>query len=117
MAVNPVARYMILCDDFEVDAADSRRINIYGLLSTVLTQQEGHFPYLLPQFSVLLTLTGGRGRGTGQIACVLEETGQQIFMTPNRPIKFPNDPLQVVGLGFRLENCLFPRAGTYLVQF
>jgi hypothetical protein len=62
-------------------------------------------------------MTEGRGQGEGQIVCVLEETGQKMFETAKRPIPFGPDPLEVVGVPFRVRDCRFPRPGLYSIQF
>ena len=35
MALKPIVRYMILCDDWETDPIKARSINILGLLSNI----------------------------------------------------------------------------------
>ena len=66
---------------------------------------------------VFLTLTEGRGEGEGKLVCIFEENGEQVFETRGRPISFGSDPLEVVGVPFRVRNCLFPRPGLYSMQF
>jgi hypothetical protein len=66
---------------------------------------------------VFLALTEGRGTGTAQIICVFEDTGQKIFETPQRQVAFGADPLEVVGLPFRIRDCRFPYPGMYSIQF
>jgi len=34
-----------------------------------------------------------------------------------RTIPLPTSPLEVVGVTFRIRNCLYPEPGLYLVQF
>jgi len=115
--VDPVVRYMILCDDMGSAPNNPRRINIFGLLSTIRPQHDPPYPHIRPEFTVFVALTEGRGRGEGRISCVYEENGEEIFRSPTREIAFPDDPLQVVGLRFRVQECRFPRAGRYSVQF
>jgi hypothetical protein len=117
MAMKPVVRYMILCEDWGVDLANPRRVNIYGLLSNIHSVDQPSYPLLYRELCVFLALTEGRGAADGQIVCVFEETGQKVFETPNRQIAFGADPLEVVGVPFRIRDCPFPRAGVYLVQF
>jgi hypothetical protein len=117
MAVNPVVRYMILCDDWGTDLNNPRRVNIYGLLTNIRAIDQPPFPLLYRELCVFLVLTEGRGTGDGQIRCVFEETGQKVFETPKRQIAFGADPLEVVGVPFRIGDCRFPRAGQYFIQF
>jgi hypothetical protein len=117
MALKPVVRYMLLCEDWHTDPDEQQRITIVGLISQIVALDEPAYPLLYQQLCVFLVLTEGRGQGEGQIVCVLEETGQKVFETRKRPIVFGSDPLEIVGVPFRILDCPFPQAGRYLVQF
>jgi hypothetical protein len=39
------------------------------------------------------------------------------FSTRTRTMPLPNDPLEVVGLSFRIFHCPFPDPGLYWVRF
>jgi hypothetical protein len=108
---------MILCEDWESDKATKRRINVLGVLSNVDSFEEPPFPLLVRELCVFLALTEARGQGTAQIVCRLEETGEVVFATPIRSVSFRNDPLEVIGVPFRIRDCPFPRAGMYVVEF
>jgi hypothetical protein len=47
------------------------------------------------------------------------DSGQFAYAGPDRPWRaaLPNDPLEVVGLPFRIRNIEFPEPGLYWVQF
>jgi len=115
--MTPILRYMILCQDWGRDPSNPLRINIYGVLSNIYALDDPPYPLLYREFCVLLMLTGGRGTGDGQIICVFEDTGQRIFGSPKQPITFGPDPLDVIGVAFRLSDCSFPAPGLYSVQF
>jgi len=117
IVIKPIVRYMILCEDWEADPASPRKVNILGLLSNIVSYEDPPYPLLYRQFSVFLALTGCRGSGRGQILAVFEETGQVIFKTSLREIQLGSDPLDVVGVAFRIRDCLFPNAGMYSIQF
>jgi hypothetical protein len=117
MPLQPVVRYMILCDDWGIAQDNPRRVNIFGLLSNIRSVDQPPYPLLYRELCVFLALTEGRGSGNCQIRCGFEETGETVFETPSRPITFGDDPLEVVGVPFRIRGCRFPRAGLYLVQF
>ncbi len=108
---------MILCEDWSTDPGQHRRVSIYGLLSNIRSLEQPPYPLLYRELCVFLALTEGRGVGHAQITCVLEETGQKVFETPQRQVEFGADPLEVVGLPFRIRDCPFPRAGMYSIQF
>jgi hypothetical protein len=117
MAIVPVVRYMLVCDDWRFDALNSRRITVIGLLSNIHSVDDPPYPLLYRELCVLLILTGGRGEGDGHIVCVVEETGQKVFETRKRRVKFGPDPLDVTGVPFRIRDCPFPFAGLYSIQF
>ena len=117
MAIQPVVRYMLLCDDWRVDPDNGRRVVIIGLISNIDAIDEPAYPLLYPEICVFLVLTDGYGQGQGKIVCVYEETGERVFETRSRPILFGPDPLEIVGVPFRIRDCPFPRPGMYSVQF
>lgn len=117
MAINPVVRYMILCDDWQNDPENHRRVTIVGLISNIHATDDPAFPLYYREICVFLALTDGYGHGEGKIVCVHEESGENVFETLSRPIPFGPDPLEVVGVPYRIRNCIFPRAGMYSFQF
>lgn len=114
--MNPVVRYMLLCNDWATDPAHNRRINIYGLLSNIHSLDQPAYPLLYREFCVFAVLTECRGQGNVQIRCVQEESGKQILATQKYAISFGNDPLDVIGVPIRIRDCAFPDAGLYSVQ-
>jgi hypothetical protein len=117
MAIQPVVRYMILCEDWGVDPNNARRVMILGLISNIQGIDDPPYPLLYQEMCVFLALTDGYGQGEGKIICVHEGSGQKAFVTRSRPIIFGPDPLEVVGVAFRIRDCVFPRPGLYSVQF
>ena len=117
MPINPVVRYPLLCDDWLLGPQNNRRVTIVGLISNIHALEDPPYPLFYREMCVFLALTEGRGQGEGKIGSVIEETGQKIFETRGRPISFGPDPLEVVGVPFRIQNISFPRAGLYSVQF
>jgi hypothetical protein len=117
MSVTPIVRYMILCDDVLRDPGDDRRVSILGLISNIRPSGDEPYPLTHAELCVFLSLTEGRGQGIGKIACVDEESGRVAFETPQRSIRFGDDPLDVIGITFRIRSCPFPRPGLYAVQF
>ena len=117
MAIQPIVRYMLLCDDWKLDGPADQRLTIVGLLWNIHSVGDLPYPLLYRELCVFLALTEARGRGEGHIVCVLDDTGETVFETPKRPIQFRADPLEVVGVSFRIQDCTFPRAGRYSVQF
>jgi hypothetical protein len=108
---------MILCEDWGIDPDNPRRVNIRGLLTNIDSVDQPAYPLLFHELCVFLALTEGRGTGEAQIICAAEDTGQQVFGTPKRSVSFGDDLLEVVGVPFRIRDCVFPEAGLYSVQF
>jgi hypothetical protein len=117
MAIKPVVRYMLLCEDWQLDPANSRRVTIVGLISNIRALDDPPYPLLYREICVFLALTDTVGQGEGKIICVHEQSGQKIFETRPRPIAFGPDPLEIVGVPFRIRDCFFPHSGMYSVQF
>ncbi len=108
MAIKPVVRYMLLCDDWWLNPENNRRIVIIGLLSNIHAMEEPPYPLFYREMCVFLALTEGRGQRAGKIVCVWAEDGKKIFETRERAISFGDDPLEVVGVPFRIRDCSFP---------
>ncbi len=117
MAITPVVRYMLLCEDLRLDPQNRRQVTIIGLVSNIHSLDQPPYPLIYRELCVFLALTEGRGRGEGRINCVFEETGEKAFETAKRQIQFGRDPLEVVGVTFRIRDCRFPFPGRYSVQF
>ena len=53
----------------------------------------------------------------GRIEIHHADSGQVLFRTQTRTIPFSSDSLDVVGVTFRVRNCLFQEPGLCWVQF
>ena len=113
----PVVRHMLLCEDVRSDANNPHRVNILGLVSKIEVLSDPPFPLRLPELCVYLLMTDERGRGQASIVGVHADSGQAVFASPERNLQFGADPLAVVGVIFRIEDCVFPEAGLYWIQF
>jgi hypothetical protein len=115
MAIKPVVRYMLLCEDWKLDLENNRRITILGLITNIRSLEDPPYPLLYREMCVFLALTEGRGQGEIRLICFTEE-GEETVFDIVRTISFGTDPLEVVGVPFRIRNFLFPKAGVYSVQ-
>jgi hypothetical protein len=113
----PIVRDMVICDDCRSDPNNSHLAIIVGVLNNINSIDLPSYPLLYRKMCVFLALTEGRGHGEGQIVCVIEETGQEVFATPKREITFGPDPLAIEGVVFRIRDCPFPVPGMYSIQF
>src|SRR5687768_3106134 len=101
MAIVPVVRYMLLCEDWMTDPLDPLRVTIIGLLNSIRAVDQPPYPLVCEELCVFLALTDGRGHGQGQIVCVFEDDGRPMFATPKRILEFGSNPLEVRMFGFR----------------
>lgn len=115
--VIPTVRHMLLCDDAEAQQDHPNRWNVSGLLHTLTFAADTTFPTYHPLLTILLHLTGGRGSDAVKIVGVHADSEQVVFATPERTIQFPNDPLAVYGLIFRILDTPIPQRGLYYIQF
>lgn len=113
----PVVRYMLVCDDVWRPHANPNNPIVVGLTSIIQSSSSPPFPMVLDRLCVYLVLTEGRGTGQGHLRLVHEETNQTIWETPPRPIGFPDNPLELSGIIYRVRRCRFPMAGLYNLQF
>lgn len=117
MAVKPVVRYMLVCEDWHTDPDQRHRVTIVGLLTNLVSVDDPPFPLLYRELCVFLALAAGRGTGSGKVVCVDADTGQGVFETRSRPVPFGPDPLEVIAVPFRIRDCRFPKAGAYSIQY
>lgn len=117
MAVHPIVRYMIICEDWHPDPGNAHRLSVEGLLLHIRSLEAPPYPLLYPEFCILLLLTDGRGQALAEIRCVFEAPNAVIFRTPARTVVLGSNPLAVTGAVLRIRDCIFPAAGFYRVEF
>lgn len=115
--VPPTVRYLIVCEDVQTDPDNPRRMTLVGLISAIRSIEQPPFPLLYREICVFLQMTECRGSAEGRIEIHHADSGQVVFRTRTRTIPFRSDPLEVVGVTFRLRNCLFQEPGLYWIQF
>jgi hypothetical protein len=107
----------IVCEDVQTDLDNPRRVTLAGLISAIRSLEEPPFPLLYRELCIFLQLTGCRGGAEGRVEVQHADSGQVVFRTGTRTIPFGNDPLEIVGVTFRIRDCLFPEPGLYWVRF
>lgn len=113
----PVVRYLILCEDILTDPRNRRRVSLVNLISAIRSTEQPPFPLNFPELCVFVQLTECRRRGWVRIEICRADTGALIRRTQDRPIPAGADPLEVLGVRFRIEACVFPEPALYWVQF
>jgi hypothetical protein len=111
---------MLLCDDVRPDPVHSHCTHVECLMSGITSREEPPYPLLREMICVYLVLTECYGRGTCQIRVIDVDAEPEValFGTPVHTLDFTSaDPLELVGIPFRIRDCRFPHAGMYSVQF
>jgi hypothetical protein len=116
MSVLPVVRYMLPCEDCQVEPGNQRRVTIHGLISTLVALDDPPYPVLYRELCLFIAFADGRGRASAKVVCAFEETGETVFESPPQKIELGNDPLTVTMILFRLRDCPFPFPGIYQLQ-
>jgi hypothetical protein len=115
--ISPTVRYLIVCEDVQVDPENPYRITLVGMISAIQAVGPIPYPLLHRELCVFLQLTECRGPAEGRVELQHADSGEVVFRTRTRTIPLGNDPLEVVGVTFRIRNCLFQAPGLYSVQF
>lgn len=115
--VHPMVRYLILCEDVQIDPANPRRVTLVGLISALRSLEPSPFPLRFREICVFLQMTECRGPAEGGMEVLHADSGHVVFRTLTRTLPLASDPLEVVGMTFRIRNCLFQSPGLYWVQF
>jgi hypothetical protein len=115
--IDPTLRHLILCEDVQVDPENPRRITLVGLFGAIRALGPTPYPLLQRELCVFLQMTECRGPAEGRVELQNADSGEVIFRTRTRTLPLGNDPLEVVGVTFRIRNAIFPTPGLYWVQF
>jgi hypothetical protein len=107
------ALHLIPCDDVVPDPSNYHRLTVAGLLTVIRARTAVPFPVVQPVFCVLLLVTGGQGGGELELHITQDLTGNQIFRTRRRQVRFVGDPTAILPIKFEIRNCSFPAAGLY----
>lgn len=111
---------MLLCEDVRPDPANPSCTHVDCLMGNLVSLDDPPFPLLQAGICIYLVLTECHGRGKGQIRVAYSdsEPEQLLFGSPEQDLDFTGrSPLELLGVVFRLLDCLFPWAGRYSVQF
>ena len=114
--MNPVVRYLILCDDVQTDPSNVLRVNVAGLITYIRATGDPAFPVVRPLLCALVILTNCQGVGELSLRIIEDSTGRVIFRNPARLIRFAGSLEDAVGVVFRVRNCRFNEPGLYWVE-
>lgn len=107
----PEVLAMIICDTV-IEDAESGKKSLIGIFDQIHT---ANLPGIINELNIYLSLTDGRGIMPVELRCISASEEHELFRTEGE-IEFP-DPLSVVDLHFRFQNCEFPEEGWYCFQF
>ncbi len=114
--MQPTVLHLIPCDDVQIDPINYHRCNVFGLITSIRSAASPPYPVLHRQFLVLVVWTGGLGSGQLTLRVVQDRSGNSIFNTRPRQVRFVGDPTAIGGVAFRILNCTFPAEGLYWVE-
>jgi len=118
-SIPPICRFVIACEDIRTDSANHRKVSLLNLLSSIHSLDQPPFPLLYRELCVFVQLTECRGSADVALTIAHADTGAWAYAGPTQPWRahLPTDPLQIIGLPFRIRNIRFPEPGLYMLQF
>ena len=114
--IAPYVRHMLLCEDAHESSPGSNKLHIFGLLTRIRVPRDNQPPFS-HTFSVFLLMTGGRGKGKGEIQIVHADSGTTVYDSNPVLFQFRNDPLAITASIIRIPDCKFPERGEFSVKF
>jgi|SRR5579871_2206079 len=118
MSPLPSLRNLIVCEDILTNTSNPPQTTLMNLLTFIRATGKPPYPLRLPRLSVFARITECRGPAVVRVEVREDEAEAEeaVFATRPRRVLFPNDPLAVYNLRFRMTQCLFPRSGLYWVR-
>ena len=117
MKLPPVIRHFVLCEDVLADPANSQRISLDGLLSSIRSIDQPPYPLLMREICAYVQMTECRGVASFLVQIRHPDSGKLIFQTKTYRRNFGHDPLAVHGMSFRIKGCRFKERGLYVFEF
>lgn len=94
----PVLRYLIACEDIQVDNVNPRRVTLVGVISAIRAKDEPPYPFLYKELCVFVQLTECQGAAEVEVRINQADSGIYVYSGPASPWRaaLPNDPLGVL---------------------
>src|ERR1700693_3384707 len=116
-SISPFVRNLVVCEEIATDTCNAKWFSLLNLVHSIRSLEEPCYPLLFRQLCVYVQLTGCRGAGEVKIEIREADTDERTFVTRTRSVPFPDNPLSLHALRFRILDCRFPRPGLYWIQF
>jgi hypothetical protein len=118
MSPLPSLRSLIVCEDVLTNTSNPPQATLVNLVSFIRASGGPPYPLRLPRLCVFAQIAECRGPAVVRVEVREEEAeaDEVVFATRPRRVLFPNDPLAVYHLRFRITACVFPRPGLYWVH-
>lgn len=116
---HPVIRHVIACEDIQTSPINPRQVTLVNLVGSIQSIEVPPYPLLYQELCFFVQLSGCRGPAQVEIRIVHEVTGHYAYSGPATPwtAALPTDPVEVVGLPFRISNIEFLESGPYSIEF
>jgi hypothetical protein len=110
----PVVRDLILCEEIIPNQKDRKRVTLINVFDRI--QSNASFPFRPEKLSAFARLTECRSAGRIRLEIVRADTDSVIYTTLDQKAEFPNNPLAVHWISFRIRRCDFPAPGLFWVR-
>jgi hypothetical protein len=111
-----VVRNLVVCENIVSHHDNAIKVDLLGVVANLHVADPLSEHFLFAELCIYAALSEARGTATLQVRCVQHPEGNLVFTTPLYRQEFRNDPLEVIGLPFRVRRCRFPQLGLYAFQ-
>ncbi len=110
----PVVKPLVLCEDV-LTTPGRGNVHLINVFTIIRSRTSPSFPYRKPLVCVYAQLSDAEGEIPTWVEVVEASSQQMLIRTVVHPVVFPHRRMlhRVI---YRIEQCPFPRPGTYLVQ-
>ena len=112
----PIVRYLIACGDILVDRFPPWNVTLVNVVSAIRSLQYPPFPFQHAELCVFAQLANGRGSAELWLQIVRVDDDEVVFKGSKHLVSFRRNPLESVGVRFRVVSCQFPSPGLYHIE-
>lgn len=112
MPETPIGHALLVCDSIITDQHTQKK-TLVGLFNQIISHT---FPVRHPSMAIFASMSNGMGEVPCELA-IGKYDGPDFhsYVSANGNIRF-KDPMQVVEIGFILQNVVFPEPGNYCIR-